>query len=211
MKNQFIPHELSLELKKLGFDEPCLAFYNGKFLDSTQYDFDNCSMKDIGQCLLAPTYSQTFRWFRERHQLFGTINVDQTMEPKFCYSIVRYELNEWKTVVYNSDLFYTYEEAEVECMKEMVKSIGNTETSSYDPYCPVCSACGEEGCCSPMSCQQHPQGSYCKSYLNDLKFAYIMNSWFENTLLGELTQDQRETYYEEWENAYKIMYTKDKL
>jgi hypothetical protein len=38
-----------------------------------------------------------------------------------------------------------------------------------------------------------------------------MNSWFENTLLGELTQDQRETYYEEWENAYKIMYTKDKL
>jgi hypothetical protein len=28
MKNQFIPHELSLELKKLGFDEPCLGYYN---------------------------------------------------------------------------------------------------------------------------------------------------------------------------------------
>lgn len=39
-------------------------------------------------------------------------------------------------------------------------------------YCKICSACGEEGCCSPLSCQQHPDGEYCQRYLTDLKFAY---------------------------------------
>jgi hypothetical protein len=49
MKNEFIPYEQALELKKLGFDEPCLAFYNGKFLESTDYDFDNGTSKDISK------------------------------------------------------------------------------------------------------------------------------------------------------------------
>lgn len=43
---------------------------------------------------------------------------------------------------------------------------------SVSMYCPVCSGCGEEGCCSPMMCQQDPNGSYCLTYLKDLKFAY---------------------------------------
>lgn len=28
MENQFIPYELSLKIKELGFDEPCLAWYH---------------------------------------------------------------------------------------------------------------------------------------------------------------------------------------
>ena len=42
------------------------------------------------------------------------------------------------------------------------------------PYCPVCSGCGQEGCCSPLNCSQDPNGSYCQTYLNDLKFGYKM-------------------------------------
>lgn len=44
----------------------------------------------------------------------------------------------------------------------------------YSPYCPVCDGCGEEGCCSPLRCKQDEHGQYCKTYLNDLKFAYLM-------------------------------------
>jgi hypothetical protein len=44
----------------------------------------------------------------------------------------------------------------------------------YSPYCKICEACGEEGCCSAMCCQQHSEGDYCKSYLADLKFGYLM-------------------------------------
>jgi len=46
--------------------------------------------------------------------------------------------------------------------------------NEYSPYCPVCSGCGEEGCCSPMICQQSSDGDYCKTYLKDLKFGYQM-------------------------------------
>lgn len=46
--------------------------------------------------------------------------------------------------------------------------------TEYSPYCPVCDGCGEEGCCSPMHCQQSSDGQYCKTYLKDLKFGYLM-------------------------------------
>ena len=46
------------------------------------------------------------------------------------------------------------------------------------PYCKICSACGEDGCCSPLSCQQHPDGEYCQRYLTDLKFAYELHERF---------------------------------
>jgi hypothetical protein len=46
--------------------------------------------------------------------------------------------------------------------------------SDESPYCPICTGCGEEGCCSPLNCTQDPNGSYCQTYLRDLKFGYKM-------------------------------------
>ena len=65
MEKEFVTYEQALKLKELGFDEKCLAFYNGKFLDSTEYDFDSCVSKDIGYCVAAPLKQQVFRWFRD--------------------------------------------------------------------------------------------------------------------------------------------------
>jgi hypothetical protein len=53
------------------------------------------------------------------------------------------------------------------------------------PYCSVCDACGEEGCCSAISCKQSPEGDYCEGYLKDLKFAYLMYK----DLMGLLEDD----------------------
>ena len=83
------------------------------------------------------------------------------------------------------------------------------KTENYSPYCPICDSCGVEGCCSPMACQQHPDGDYCKSYLRDLKFAYVMNRWFENNLLDQLTEEQKDTYNKEWDIAYDKIYQED--
>ena len=49
------------------------------------------------------------------------------------------------------------------------------DTDDYSPYCPICEGCGEDGCCSAFSCKQHPDGSYCKTYLKDLKFGYLLS------------------------------------
>lgn len=48
-------------------------------------------------------------------------------------------------------------------------------TNEYSPYCSECSGCGDEGCCSPLMCKQSPNGNYCGTYLNDLKFGYKMH------------------------------------
>jgi hypothetical protein len=73
MIKEFIPYEQALELKELGFDKPCLAFYNGKFLESTDYDFDNDTSKDIGLCIVAPLYQQSFRWLHEQLNMKGVM------------------------------------------------------------------------------------------------------------------------------------------
>ena len=83
------------------------------------------------------------------------------------------------------------------------------KTENYSPYCSICDSCGVEGCCSPMSCQQHPDGDYCKSYLRDLRFAYVMNRWFENNLLDQLTEEQKDAYNKEWDIAYDKIYQED--
>ena len=117
MKREFVPYQLALELKQLGFDEPCLAFYNGKFLDSTQYDFDNCSMKDIGQCLLAPTYSQAFRWFRDNHKHNGIVEGCKKYGFEWCiYPDIEHYIKP-------PNNFNTYEEAELACLTRLIEIV----------------------------------------------------------------------------------------
>jgi hypothetical protein len=75
LEKEFVPYEQSLALKELGFDEPCFAFYNGKFIQSTEFDFDSYNLINVGPHPLAPTFSQAFRWFREKY------NLDSWIQP----------------------------------------------------------------------------------------------------------------------------------
>ena len=131
MKKEFIPYEQALALKELGFDEPCMAFFNGRHHDwlidnngGLDYHTINPS-KDIGRCIKRPTFSQAFRWFREKYNLFCEIQIDRTTEPKFCFDIFQYEhfgnyeeirIGEWY-------LYRTQEEAELECLKELIEIV----------------------------------------------------------------------------------------
>jgi hypothetical protein len=123
MKNEFIPYEQAVELKELGFDEPCLAFYNGKFLQSTDYDFDEGISRDIGLCCKTPTFSQAFRWFREKHGLVG---------------IIKFGTNDFTYNVYNEDgmglltkeslnFNGNYEETELACLKKLIEIVNTKE------------------------------------------------------------------------------------
>jgi hypothetical protein len=67
MKNEFVPYELALRMKQLGFDENGFAYYylyKDKPLLETQgsYDFGTHS-----NSVTAPLYQQAFRWFREKY------------------------------------------------------------------------------------------------------------------------------------------------
>ncbi len=110
MEKEFVPYNLALELKELGFDEPCFATWNGGTLDmSLQIPSDDYFTK-------APTFSQCFRWFREN-------NIDHSIVPMrvdgwHMYQYVIFTLDE---VVETG--FDTYEEAELACLTKLIEIV----------------------------------------------------------------------------------------
>ena len=126
MEKEFIPYQQAVELKELGFDEPCFAVYEDKkwqlveFKNSMSYEL--CLKTDT---FPVPTFSQAFRWFREKYNLHSEILLDQTTQPKYCFEIHKYEdfgnyeeirIGEWF-------LYRTPEEAELECIKHLIKVV----------------------------------------------------------------------------------------
>lgn len=74
--------------------------------------------------------------------------------------------------------------------------------SDYSPYCQICDACGEDGCCSALSCQQHPDGAYCETYLKELKFGYTLNKQFYKELYDKLPKELQEECDLMWDQVY---------
>jgi hypothetical protein len=126
MKNDFTPYEQAVALKQLGFDEPCFAVYEDKkwFLveSKNSMSYELCLKTDT---FPVPTFSQAFRFFREKYDLHSEILLDQTTQPKYCFEIHKYEdfgnyeeirIGEWF-------LYRTYEEAELACLIKLIEII----------------------------------------------------------------------------------------
>jgi hypothetical protein len=86
MEKEFVPYEIALALKELGFDKPCVAYFTKDFQTSKPYilvcedklkNQDVNKMSGYGVCL-APLYQQAFRWFREKYELHSCIHSDYT-------------------------------------------------------------------------------------------------------------------------------------
>jgi hypothetical protein len=109
----FITYELALELKQLGFNEPCLASYYhaGKKLDiPAGFKYINHGEYTV----LAPTYSQAFRWFREKYGYLSFIDMDN-------YSYYRFNIYKGRGI--SEAPFETYEEAELACLKKLIEIV----------------------------------------------------------------------------------------
>ena len=124
MKKEFIPYEQALALKALGFDEPCFGcyFHNNENVveynpDGIPFDHNNSKTR-----ISAPTFSQAFRWFREKHNLvFNFINYSIVKPGEYHWSIT------WNDEAKASGIVKTYEEAELECLKKLIE-IANEKT-----------------------------------------------------------------------------------
>ena len=121
MNKEFIPYEQALELKELGFDEECLAYYDEKLYFPYNDDIYGkfCTQPRDGAACIAPLYQQAFRWFREKQGLYG-----------FTYSSTIINREEEKLYTNNIDeregiSYDTYEEAELACLKKLIEIIKN--------------------------------------------------------------------------------------
>jgi len=142
MNKEFIPYEQALELKQLGFDEPCLGYYytlNGKdwkFADDKQYDLLD-EFYNIGSMftISAPLYQQVFRWFREKYKIEGLILpqnqgavIDE--EPIYFITIISYKNNKMEELFNstNKETLLHYnpkEEAELACLIKLIEIVKN--------------------------------------------------------------------------------------
>jgi hypothetical protein len=115
MKKEFIPYEQALELKELGFDEPCFGRYDGRDENKGKiwYEMPNLGKGWIPvEDVLAPLYQQAFRWFREKYG--------------FTYSIGVTNIG----VVHVGTTFLlqdndSFEEAEIACIKKFIEIVKN--------------------------------------------------------------------------------------
>ena len=121
MKKEFIPYEQALALKELGFDEPCL----GRWWSESELEISLTSNYDKPkQVEPAPTFSQAFRWFREKYNIVGYINPTSTFDSmKISPFTYDWFIKFTERIFVRDEDFNTYEEAEIECLKKLIESV----------------------------------------------------------------------------------------
>jgi hypothetical protein len=137
MEKEFIPYTEALALKELGFDESCFAGYNTNpvndddlrtliyptiklnfegediIFNDTESDQPNCwTIED--DVILAATFSQAFRWFREKYGLHNYVYKNVAGADFWGYYT-------WKTG--GTSPYNSYEEAELACLEKLIKIV----------------------------------------------------------------------------------------
>jgi len=130
MKNEFIPYEQALELKELGFNEPCFGYFNiDPYLQKPVFNLSKTFEHEW--CLPAPTLSQAFRFFREKYGISHEISktrggqympyvngdalLDVSTEHKVGNNLIDDKGYQW--------MYDTYEEAELACLKKLIEIV----------------------------------------------------------------------------------------
>jgi hypothetical protein len=127
MENKdFVEYPEALALKELGFDEPCLGYYNTtrskqNELLFPQYAGELENWNEMTHLCSAPLYQQAFRFFREKHGIGSWIHHYFDMDKgTFIYSYVLTLPHRGEEYVYD-----THEEAELECLKKLIEIVKN--------------------------------------------------------------------------------------
>lgn len=128
MEKQFVPYELSVKLKELGFDEECFAWYDSNSFDTIELEFEYKNNKDLyfKESCTAPLYQQALDWFREKYNIVSTIYSNAS---GYIYEL-HYDTTRGGTHILDSGetgdcpysgMFTTYEKARLELLKKLIE------------------------------------------------------------------------------------------
>ena len=128
MDKEFVPPAESSELKELGFDKPCFGYYDCE----RDFKFIPNKEKFLVCEIAAPTFSQAFRFFREKYgydiHVRGTnfrasyvIGIPKEINMKAFdgYPLVI----SWDYITDETGVRKTYEEAELDCLRRLIKIV----------------------------------------------------------------------------------------
>jgi hypothetical protein len=100
MNKEFVPYELALKLKQLGFDERCFKYEDvkkicenheqpgGCQLPNVHCGYPNCTIDRSIEPLGIPIWQQAFRWFREEYGLQHDITLTADKELTGFYVLI---------------------------------------------------------------------------------------------------------------------------
>jgi hypothetical protein len=138
MIKEIVPYEESVALSQIGFVQSCWCAYHDLTWPSKEDEHKLETIHSLTSYMeshahqyinpvLAPTYSQAFRWFRENHNLRCQINYIGGLINKTTW---------WDISVighYNTDpkewemKYQPYEEAELACLRKLIEIVKQHE------------------------------------------------------------------------------------
>ena len=126
MEKEFVPYVLAVKLKSLGFDEECFGFYNPTVTEKVIMNNDSYGGYGLSyeHIVVAPTYSQAFRWFREKGYDNSFKKMDYGIESNFTgYYYTIYNGNEVIHIHGADGRSKTYEGAELACLAKLLEIV----------------------------------------------------------------------------------------
>jgi hypothetical protein len=140
MESLFVPYEIALALKELGFDEPCFGYFDPLLGEYVIMNSDCINPKptlfnhNLSSIVVsAPLYQQAFRWFREKYDLCAYvvtapnyIKGESKYKTRFSYAIYGMNEKSSSTVfisIRDAVNLSTHEEAELECLIKLIEIV----------------------------------------------------------------------------------------
>jgi hypothetical protein len=126
MTKEFIPYQQALALKELGFDEPCFGYWFVNLKEEVMLTYPQTKFTKwyTGKEILAPLYSQAFRWFREKYNLLGNVYSNASgwlWEIHDNIGGTHRFGSEWSGDCEESGMFTSFEKAELECLQKLIE------------------------------------------------------------------------------------------
>ena len=119
MKQEFVPYKIALELEQLGFDEPCLSYYEGE-----SFSYHLASIKGDDYIIPAPLFQQAFRWFRDKKLSDMCVCRYQGRNDGgiYYYYCITNDFGVEETRHFQEG-FFSYEEAELDCLAKLIEIV----------------------------------------------------------------------------------------
>jgi len=134
MNKEFVPYEIALSLKKIGFDKRCFGCYDehgvfGLTVMSIQKYYTNREIDSWN--VAAPTWSQVFRWFRKKHKLHGILF---NMDTKDFGVEIRTIDNEPEGCILLG-YFKTFKKAQLACLRKLIEIVKEKNSNGFKNKC----------------------------------------------------------------------------
>ena len=132
MIKEIVPYEESVALSQIGFVQSCWCAYHDltwpskedKHKLETVHNLTSYMESHAHQYInpvLAPTFSQAFRWFREEYKLKYCI-IPLVCEQGYS-DLYESRIHQEKHSISRIGNYKTYEEAELECLRKLIEIV----------------------------------------------------------------------------------------